>query len=346
MNLRRFIGSKFSWGLFVLMWIGCVGTGQAETTDVPFQAWQLDATSKISLAFASQNNYQPESTFGHVFLVVHQQTPPEPNAKVIEFVGHLESFSDMVATIYGQVDGRYRLLDFSDKSLDYDFENRDLYLLELKVEASKLEKLLTSVAQRMGKPFPYTFAKYNCAYYLALLLEEQGLLTQPVSAQIYVEPVDLMKAVNDRYAGRISFIPSSHRVLSLHLTQLSQAQLLAFNRFTQGDESVLTKENGPLNQTASAYIRYQLPRESEPWRRQYLASSQKQVWHEVTEIDASLPGADTNGHYELSILSGGAVGLKLQPELRNFFGVHTSDQAGAYLDLLSVQAIEKKGRLS
>ena len=250
----------------------------------------------------------------------------------------------MLATLHDQVDGRYRVLDFSDKSLDYDLENRDLYLLELKADRQQIGHLLAKVNAQIGQTFPYTFAKYNCAYYLALLLEEQGFMVKSVASQIYVEPVDLMKAVRGETAGSITFIPSSHRVLTQKRGKLTQTQWLEFEQFLRGDDAVLTSHNEALNQAVSAYIRYQLPREPEPWRRQHLAASQKRVWHEVLEETASLPGADTNGHYELSISSGGSVGLKFQPELRNFFSMHTPDQAGAYLDLLSVEVTEKKGR--
>lgn len=337
-------GSKKTWGLFLVAFWFVLNTCCAQT-DTKASLWQLDASTKLSVAFASQNNHQPESAFGHVFLVVHHQNPPEPNAHVIEFVGHLESFGDMLATIHDKVDGRYRVLEFSEKSLDYDLENRDLHLLELAVETRQIEQLLAGVDARLGRTFPYTFAKYNCAYYLALLLEEQGWVTKSVSTRLYVEPVDLMKSVDDQRIRRTSFIPSSHLVLAHYSSQLPSDQLQALGRFVRGDDAVLVQNEPTLNQAISAYIRYQLPREPEAWRRQHLADAQKSVWHPVPDDMSSVPGADSRGHYEFSIYSGGALGLKFQPELRNFFNIHTQDQAGAYLELMSTEVVEQQGRL-
>lgn len=336
--------TKKNWCLFLISFCFLINTCFAQSDPRP-PLWTLNANSKLSIAFASQNNHQPESAFGHVFLVVHQQDPPEPNAKVIEFVGRLDSFGDMLATIHDKVDGRYRVLEFSEKSLDYDLENRDLYLLELKVEARQIKQFLAGMDDRLGRTYPYTFAKYNCAYYLALLLEEQNWLRKNVSDQTYVEPVDLMKFVDDTRIRRNSFIPSSHRVLAHNKGQLSNDQLRAFERFTRGDESVLIQNDWKLNQTISTYIRYQLPREPEVWRRHHLANAQKHVWHPIPLDMGNMPGTDSRGHYAFSIYNGNAIGMKFQPELRNFFNMHTRDQAGAYLDLLSTEIIKQQDRL-
>ena len=341
---QMFQGPKKTWGLFLVILVMTV-VGHAEPANNFATFNQINAATKLSIAFASQNNHQPESAFGHVFLVLHQQTPPEPNAQVIEFVGHLESFQDMLATLHSEVDGRYRVLEFSEKSLGYDLESRDLYLIELKTEPRQLEQLVGIVRQQTDQNFPYTFAKYNCAYYLAVILEKQDFLTRQVSSQIYVEPVDLIKVIDEKKVAHVSFIPSSHRVLSQYKSQLTPDQLLALERFERGNDIAMETDNDLLSQTLSAYIRYQLPREPEAWKRQHLASSQKKIWHDVPEMNATSLGEDTRGQYALSVYSGGAIGMRFQPELRNFFSMHAPNQAGAYLDLLSIDVIERGGHL-
>ncbi len=211
--------TKKVWCLFLISFCFLINTCFAQSDPRP-PLWTLNANSKLSIAFASQNNHQPESAFGHVFLVVHQQDPPEPNAKVIEFVGRLDSFGDMLATIHDKVDGRYRVLEFSEKSLDYDLENRDLYLLELKVEARQIKQLLAGMDDRLGRTYPYTFAKYNCAYYLALLLEEQNWLRKNVSDQTYVEPAS-SRSLNE---GAV-FVGRQHRFDTDGLMQVRHASI-------------------------------------------------------------------------------------------------------------------------
>lgn len=129
---------------------------------------------KASIAFSAANLNDPESVFGHVFIVFHRATHPEPDDPVVEFYGNLKDVDfAMARTVVSTVPGQYKISTYSEKLRLYDQEGRDVYLRPLRKEVS-IQALKAKVNGALGRSFDYDFLNINCAYYIEFLLVQSG----------------------------------------------------------------------------------------------------------------------------------------------------------------------------
>ncbi len=143
----------------------------------PVLAGGIDDYPKASIAFSAANLNDPESVFGHVFIVFHHATQPEPDDPVVEFYGNLRDIDfAMIKTVVSTVPGHYKISTYSDKLRLYDQEGRDVYIRPFRHEIS-IQELKVRVNESLGQRFDYDFLNINCAYYIELLLTqfEKGL---------------------------------------------------------------------------------------------------------------------------------------------------------------------------
>ena len=70
----------------------------------PVLAGGIDDYPKASIAFSAANLNDPESVFGHVFIVFHHATQPEPDDPVVEFYGNLKDIDfAMIKTVVSTI---------------------------------------------------------------------------------------------------------------------------------------------------------------------------------------------------------------------------------------------------
>lgn len=135
-------------------------------------AWASDIKNhpKASIVFSAANLNDPESVFGHVFIVFHHERQPEPDDPVVEFYGNLKDIDyAMVKTVLSTVPGQYKFSTYADKLRLYDQEGRDVYVRPLRKEIA-IPDLKTKVNDALGHRFEYDFLNINCAFYIELLL--------------------------------------------------------------------------------------------------------------------------------------------------------------------------------
>ena len=133
----------------------------------------LDNLPRVSLVFGAETPRSPVSAFGHTFLVFHRDPFPEPDAVALEFTADLRgSGGNAVAALFATVPGAYRLTWFGDKVFEYEGEDRDLWVYELRMTPSERERLQAEVAARLAAgPFPYNFVAANCSSRVHEVLE-------------------------------------------------------------------------------------------------------------------------------------------------------------------------------
>ena len=338
-------GPKISaWGLFlfVVLFHGRVFPAPANEISNSLVA---DERTRLSIVFASQNNYQPESAFGHVFLLFHKSDRPEPDGVAVEFVGHVASFTDMVLSVSNEVNGRYKLADFSQKKLEYDLEDRDLFIFELNVSTEEMRLLKKDISNELTSVHPYTFAKRNCGFYLNRLLARRGLGTYDLSSEFVVKPIQILDAIDASRIKQVQFVPSSHRTNLYYISKLKADEKAVFERFLLGHDLPANLLDESLRDAVSSRIRYQLPREDNAWMRQHMAQQQKAVWH-VDPLDVQRKYDDeSKGHY--TVAQGDSVfSLKYQKELRNFSTQHDNNLTSSYLDVFATELTLKDQRLN
>lgn len=331
MSKQKRRGLKYCWGLFFL-WIAvlwCIQPINAKASDALGREY-----SKVSIGFAAKNAYQPESAFGHVFLIFHQDTIA-PDDLVLEFVGRVDGFSDVVKTLTDEVSGHYLVQTYAEKRRQYDLEDRGLYFANLRFTKEEVAALMIEINQRVDKTYPYDFAKRNCAYYLADLLSMVESKMVAVKQTSIVQPVDVMRTAIDGRRLEVIFTPSSRELYLNHKSRLSSADRERFELFLKGYLPMF--EGDALRNVVAAFLRYRIPREKETWRRQHYAHAQKQVY--LTDQGVGEPTAydeGMNGHFEV-ITGSRKLALGYRPQQENFFSQPADSSSYAYLDFLSTE---------
>lgn len=337
-----------AWGLFLLVFVCLVFFKvdvHASSLDEEVKKINVNETTRLSVVFSSQNNHQPESAFGHVFILFHQQNYPEPDAHSVEFVGHVTNFSQMVQSVGAQVDGRYRVVDFSQKSLEYDLEDRDIFIFELRASASEVKQLADDISEELKKNYPYSFTKKNCGFYLNRLLFRHGLSQRDLSSDWVVKPIDVIDSLDQSRIAQVKLVPSSRRVAMHYQNELTDDEVLVFKKFLLGHDVPQEAMTHTLQAAVSSQIRYQLPREEKAWMRQHLAQQQKTVWHAEPSNLKNKYDDESMGHYTFGVGDRQLASIRFQKELRNFVTQQANDSSSSYLDVFATELTMKNDRL-
>lgn len=150
-----------------------VGAMKAESNPFP----ELGDKPFLSVAFASADIGNPESVFGHVFLIAHGEDGVQPNSAVIEFYGLLgEVDFGMLKTVVSHIPGVYKTDTFAEKKRLYDKEGRDLYVRAVRPEVNS-QSVISRLEAVWNTEQDYDFLNRNCAFYIErLLVGNQELL--------------------------------------------------------------------------------------------------------------------------------------------------------------------------
>ncbi|WP_111979711.1 Lnb N-terminal periplasmic domain-containing protein [Algibacillus agarilyticus] len=214
-----------------------------------YLAWTRDNEIKsISVILASGYLSNPASIYGHLLLrfdlehYAHQGrnlvsptlnfgaiTPPDENMLVYItkgiFGGYEAGFTD---ELFYKQDHSYAKTEL-----------RDLWQYKLNLMPDQLEQLVAHSYELIKKKFTYYFAKENCAYQMARLLQlvvEEPLLNYdspfafPTTVFQRLAKVDIM---GKPAVDRIDQIPSHQKILHRKYEQLSLKQKKALNQFIE-----------------------------------------------------------------------------------------------------------------
>lgn len=166
----------------------------------------------VYLAYAGPYSSSPSSAFGHLFLVIPERPEqPVPLWDVVSFsaetfdAGPVRYFTMGIA---GGFLGRYRRLDFHEKTRDYrHLEDRNLWLLRMEMDQAERRALEDGLSAAGGKWHPYTFFQKNCAYYLQRILARVFPAIPP--PQGAVSPTEVVQLVLESgLVGPAYFLPS------------------------------------------------------------------------------------------------------------------------------------------
>lgn len=135
---------------------------------------EVTSKPRLSIAFSSADISNPESVFGHVFLIAHDDRGVLPSSPVVEFYGLLGRVDmGMLKTVVSSIPGVYKLDTFAEKRRLYDKEGRDLYVRTLRAEVSPSD-VYSRLASFWSKEIPYDFLDENCAFHIERLLVQNS----------------------------------------------------------------------------------------------------------------------------------------------------------------------------
>ena len=191
--------------------------GVAASAAAPGEA--QNAPSPVYLAYAGPHSSSPASAFGHLFLLLPEaENTPVPLWDVVSFAADTDGAGVVkffVGGIAGAFDGSYERLKFHEKSRDYEaLDDRDLWLLELKLSLEERDRLNAAIGRTEGKQYPYTFFVRNCAYYLQRLLSEIDIGVPPPAGP--TSPTGVWMLIEELSKGGDTFFRpgASHRLES------------------------------------------------------------------------------------------------------------------------------------
>lgn len=157
---------------------------------------ELDATSAVSITFATSDLRAPASVFGHTYLVFHGSDGPLPDSPVVEFTGDAHSLADHWNALSNDVSGRYRLSYWSYKQRDYAVEGRSLWIYPLVLTETERYQLVKNIKVRLGKEYRYTFSRHNCAHHILAPIAESIGWARSSPEVPYVTPLSTLRMLS------------------------------------------------------------------------------------------------------------------------------------------------------
>ena len=262
---------------------------------------KLEQWHNVSLVFASQNLRVPISAFGHTLLLFHKQTHPEPGSIAFEYLGDTSAKFLIVRSLLWSLPGRFRLTFWNQKLWEYEQEDRDVWIIPLKLSSEERNKLNRKVKSSLQEIKPYNFLFTNCSWYIFKVLKE-SMEDMKCRVAPYVIPADTVRALyRCGKVGKPLYLASqAHRfneifkqldsqdkrkfkkitkdVFSLSLLELLKAiEPLHENKAVKKQkESVFTSK---LKSAVTEWVDYQIPRTDNTYKRNKLFQLKKQFYY-------------------------------------------------------------------
>lgn len=184
---------------------------------------KLRQHSNLSIVFSAADLNNPESVFGHIFLVFHSSEHPGPLDPVVEFYGKLKEVEyGMLKTVISEIPGVYKPASFGEKTRQYDLENRDLLIRKGKPGITP-ETVIDRLQSLGTGDHPYDFLNRNCAFYMEMLVT--GAPEQFSNTWKIRQPFDVLAEYGDPSTEK------SIRSTSRYLAEFKRLEVLS----RQGD---------------------------------------------------------------------------------------------------------------
>ena len=188
----------------------------------PIDMRDLNKLKYVSLVFASQNFRSPISSFGHTLLVFHNHVTPEPDSPAFEYLGTTSVSFFAVRALFWSIPGYYRLIPWNQKYWEYERENRDIWLVPLKMTATERTELNRLVKESLSVTTdPYNFLFTNCSWYIFKIVQK-ALKNLNCSVKFYVLPIETLQALqNCGKTGQPFYMPSQTTRVTQSIKTLS-----------------------------------------------------------------------------------------------------------------------------
>lgn len=166
----------------------------------------------VSIGFASEINGIPQSSFGHTFLVFHNELEPELSSRVVHFSAYSEQKKGLLSHIWAGINGHYRAKFFSnslsDKFFEYLFiEQRVLHLFRLNLNNAEVVNILHFLYESQFIDFPYYFFSNNCSSVINTLISAPNAQLASPSSILYTLPVETIYALEPHFAEHLVYVP-------------------------------------------------------------------------------------------------------------------------------------------
>lgn len=233
---------------------------------------RVNSFQKAYLVFSSYYVESPASAFGHTFLRFskNDQILSDKNSELLDvginYGASNTSTNPLIYTlfgIFGGFRGEYASIPYHYKIREYnDFESRDLWSYELKLNGNQKEKLLDHLWELGNTWYYYYFFNGNCSEKIMSLfdgIEPDWKLLDKLP--FYIVPAETIKTLHTvpNLVGNITFRPSKRRVFLKAYTQLSSNEKNIFDQINHDqnfNSLALLKTEEEKTKTLDALIEY------------------------------------------------------------------------------------------
>ena len=221
--------------------------------------------ARITLVFPSSRVDLPASMFGHTLLRLDKRNRKGGNLfnYAVNFAADVDLNEEnplkyTVLGIFGGYDGYFGLFPYHLKVREYeDFELRDLWEYDLRLEAEEIERLMLHLWEMRFARFDYFFFKENCSYHLLSLLEAaRPSLRLREHFHFWTIPADTVKLLRRQpdLVGEVAYRKSKFNRVIQRIELLDENELESFYRFDEGKIGVESAEFSSYPKSSQARI--------------------------------------------------------------------------------------------
>jgi len=175
---------------------------------------------RVSVMFATQNLKYPASHFGHIIMIFHNSDIPEPDSITVEYSTQLNTSIDYMSTLFDKANGRYLFNYFSNKSREYELEDRSMWIYEISLSKANIDQLKRILISFEGKKYNYGILKKNCAHYMIQPLLSVTQLPYKTESYLFISPDSVLRWLREKGILKSSLYIPSKQLMALNAFKL------------------------------------------------------------------------------------------------------------------------------
>lgn len=221
---------------------------------------------KISLGLASEYFKAPSSAFGHLMLVIHENSKPSVSSSVIHYAAKTNPtdgfLSYTMKGLTGAYYGYYLKTNLFDKLNEYSkIEQRFIHYYELNLDPDQLHFLKLHLFELRKARFKYFFLNKNCAYRLGKIIDLSSDHIYTPNNFIYTMPIEIPKSFSPIITQATAELP--YISISKQSTEsLSKDDLKLFHKIIEGKDKLKKGSSTHLKKAVFYYYNYHFRKEN------------------------------------------------------------------------------------
>lgn len=221
---------------------------------------------KVSLGLASEYFKAPSSAFGHLMLVIHENSKPSVSSSVIHYAAKTNPtdgfLSYTMKGLTGAYYGYYLKTNLFDKLNEYSkIEQRFIHFYELNLTSDQLLFLKLHLFELRKARFKYFFLNKNCAYRLGKIIDLSSSHNYTPTNFLYTMPIEIPKSFSPIITQTTAELP--YISISKQSTEsLSEDDLDLFQRILKGEDKLKESSSAQLKKAVFYYYNYHFRKEN------------------------------------------------------------------------------------
>lgn len=308
-------------------------------------------TKYVSIAFATQDLKSVTSTFGHTFVIFHNDKTPSLYDHTVEFKGIINpSFNGYIHALLGEIKGKVELNNLIYKKREYHQEGRDIWMYRLLLTDEEIKNLVTILKNGILKPPRYSFLSGNCGEYLVTALmqatkreRQKKIINIPTQLMIGLGEMKLIDTTSSK------IFPATYNQTNQVIQTLPIKKKEELYRFYYKNEESFKPENDLEKSLFSEIIitkaenTFDRDRRNELFNKKKIYQNQKTLPYQAVD-PLKYPG-DSFISASKSINLEGAYRLHFRPAQRSFISIPNDNFRFSKLEVTKFSLRSNKNKI-